>query len=665
MASNRRSNNKTKYTFKGTKNVENKYANIFDDLNKKEESYMSNSLRQIHKDEEGEKFESKVVIREVSIEEAEENARKRKQRLRNERALALEKSNPVIEKTDDFEIDRLEKIEMLKREKRANDPDYVHKKAMERVNMDKTDVKIYKEYSDFERAVPLGRNTGIKNDISNNSGVNINSRPSDTERIEKTRADLEDDLNDNISRDTRVIDNLKNLSYKSDDIGILEDLKGRTSDISRFELDEDMGTRTSRNTLTHQEIISRESEIEELIKRMRENEDSEDRKARRKRRKEKVKDADLVEDFEDFSALDTNSLRSSVYRKSNEKNTKKINFKRVGLVAIILVISAIVIASGIDLYRTTMRNGNTSVKQDQSSTSTKNTAEKNNSTDKTENKESKEAKISKLEAAKSKLNSNEAERLQYIIDNYDSYPQDLIDLVIRNSETVDYVYSYKDREKYNAKKLTTNITSSYYVDGDVPLFLQWDRRWGYRNYGSEMMGLAGCGPTSLAMVIRYFDKNSTVNPYDIAQYSEKNGYLSKDNSTSWSLFEKGLSNYGLKSVDVVPVEARMKKALDDGKILVASVKPGIFTSRGHILVIKGYNSKGDFLINDPNSIVNTNKTWTYDELKNEIRKIWGVDSTSRGSSSSSNKSTNTSSSSDSTSGGSGSSDDPSLIQDIE
>ena len=189
-----------------------------------------------------------------------------------------------------------------------------------------------------------------------------------------------------------------------------------------------------------------------------------------------------------------------------------------------------------------------------------------------------------------------------------------------------------------------------------------------------MIGLSGCGPTSLAMVIRHFDSDSTVNPYDVAKYSQDNGYVSADNFTSWKLFETGLSKYGLESQDVIPVEAKMKKALDDNKILIVSVKPGTFTERGHIIVIKGYNKNGDFLINDPNSIVNTNKTWSFDELKSEIRKIWGV--SSKGSTSSSAKS-NTKSGSDNTSSSSNSSSsssddtssssdgDASIIQDID
>ena len=58
MASNSRKS--TRYTYKGNnKKVENKYANIYQDLSEKEEIYKSNVLKKIHKlsDEEKEKEE--------------------------------------------------------------------------------------------------------------------------------------------------------------------------------------------------------------------------------------------------------------------------------------------------------------------------------------------------------------------------------------------------------------------------------------------------------------------------------------------------------------------------------------------------------------------------------------------------------------------------------
>ena len=47
------------------------------------------------------------------------------------------------------------------------------------------------------------------------------------------------------------------------------------------------------------------------------------------------------------------------------------------------------------------------------------------------------------------------------------------------------------REAYKSQPidLTQELQS-----GSVPLLMQWDKRWGYDAYGSNMIGLAGCPP---------------------------------------------------------------------------------------------------------------------------------------------------------------------------
>ena len=54
---------------------------------------------------------------------------------------------------------------------------------------------------------------------------------------------------------------------------------------------------------------------------------------------------------------------------------------------------------------------------------------------------------------------------------------------------------------------------------------------------------------------------------------------------------------------------------------IVSVNKGIFTLFGHILVIDSYQD-GKFVINDPNSMKKSQKTWTYDEIKDQIAHIW-------------------------------------------
>ena len=644
----------TKYTFKGNnKKVDNKYANIYEDLSNKDKLYEENSLKKLHKDENNDINKiGQPVVRELSLEEAEKNAKMRKQAMLNEKQIAIQKSSPVVNHTMAQSYDRIESLERLKREKEASrlgqdvdNPEYIKQKAKERANMDKSDVEIYKEYSDFDRS----------------------SEPRDEEDSELSVADIEKGL----SQDSEADD------FKTKKIeDLIEALNKHEDERPTERLPKVRQTRRSPRPVTLEDDVRiKENEIEELLRRRKIQEREESSKMTRAERKQARKKA--KENKRDTTTSNPNSAyrsRLDVYKNNAKKNAERINFKRLGLLIIGIVLVAVLVATGIDMLKHKLGTSTPTKTTTKTSSKTSTSTSKTKSTATASKTVTKEEKIKKLEAIKGKLNSQEAERLDYIIKNIDSYPDTLIDLVARNHETVDFVYSYKDREKYNNRKLSADINSSYYVDGDVPLFLQWDRRWGYRIYGKEMIGLSGCGPTSLAMVIRHFDSDSTVNPYDVAKYSQDNGYVSADNFTSWKLFETGLSKYGLESQDVIPVEAKMKKALDDNKILIVSVKPGTFTERGHIIVIKGYNKNGDFLINDPNSIVNTNKTWSFDELKSEIRKIWGV--SSKGSTSSSAKS-NTKSGSDNTSSGSNSSSsssddkssssdgDASIIQDID
>ncbi|WP_304194253.1 C39 family peptidase [Peptostreptococcus stomatis] len=648
----------TKYTFKGNnKKVDNKYANIYEDLSNKDKLYEENSLKKLHKDENNDINKiGQPVVRELSLEEAEKNAKMRKQAMLNEKQIAIQKSSPVVNHTMAQSYDRIESLERLKREKEASrlgqdvdNPEYIKQKAKERANMDKSDVEIYKEYSDFDRS----------------------SEPRDEEDSELSVADIEKGL----SRDSEADD------FKTKKIeNLIEALSKHEDERPTERLPKVRQTRRSPRPVTLEDDVRiKENEIEELLRRRKIQEREESSKMTRAERKQARKKA--KENKRDTTTSNPNSAyrsRLDVYKNNAKKNAERINFKRLGLLIIGIVLVAVLVATGIDMLKHKLGTSTPTKTTTKTSSKTSTSTSKTKSTATASKTVTKEEKIKKLEAIKGKLNSQEAERLDYIIKNIDSYPDTLIDLVARNHETVDFVYSYKDREKYNNRKLSADINSSYYVDGDVPLFLQWDRRWGYRIYGKEMIGLSGCGPTSLAMVIRHFDSDSTVNPYDVAKYSQDNGYVSADNFTSWKLFETGLSKYGLESQDVIPVEAKMKKALDDNKILIVSVKPGTFTERGHIIVIKGYNKNGDFLINDPNSIVNTNKTWSFDELKSEIRKIWGV--SSKGSTSLSAKSnakSNAKSGSDNTSSGSNSSSsssddtssssdgDASIIQDID
>lgn len=198
-------------------------------------------------------------------------------------------------------------------------------------------------------------------------------------------------------------------------------------------------------------------------------------------------------------------------------------------------------------------------------------------------------------------------------------PQELIEMLERNSETYDFVTSYPERDKYMGKEidLTGEIKS-----GEVPLFLQWDRRWGYDGYGNEMIGLAGCGPTCMSMAYVYLTGESDMNPKKMAEFAEENGYCTEA-GTSWSFFTDGAEQLGMEGEEIGLEEEKMKEVLDAGNVIVCSMHPGDFTTTGHFILIRGYDSNG-FLVNDPNSKERSKQHWEYDTLYSQIKCLWSI-----------------------------------------
>lgn len=202
----------------------------------------------------------------------------------------------------------------------------------------------------------------------------------------------------------------------------------------------------------------------------------------------------------------------------------------------------------------------------------------------------------------------------------DRYGEKLAELLERNEEAADYVESYPEREVYKSQPidLTQELQS-----GSVPLLMQWDKRWGYDAYGSNMIGLAGCGPVCLTMAYLHFTGDAAMTPREMAAFAYDNGYYTEDAGTKWSLWTEGVGKLGLVGEELPLDENRMKQALDDGKVIVCSMGPGDFTTEGHFILIRGYDGNG-FYVNDPNRRSNSEKQWEFDALRSQIRNLWAL-----------------------------------------
>ena len=188
--------------------------------------------------------------------------------------------------------------------------------------------------------------------------------------------------------------------------------------------------------------------------------------------------------------------------------------------------------------------------------------------------------------------------------NSTQYPKQLKELALKNEEALEFVYDYPAE---HVKEHTIDLTEEASMDS-VPLFVQWDKRWGYEKYSGNFFAASGCGPTTLSMVVVYLTHNREASPIAVAKYSKEAGYSVDGSGSSWTLISEGCRHYGVKAKAVALDESRMKAELDEGHPIVVNVGPGDFTDTGHFMVITGYDDEG-FSINDPNSIEKSGKRW--------------------------------------------------------
>lgn len=218
----------------------------------------------------------------------------------------------------------------------------------------------------------------------------------------------------------------------------------------------------------------------------------------------------------------------------------------------------------------------------------------------------------------SKLRSiQHSDQWKEIFDHAENYPDVLLRDLERNPEMLDYVTGYSGAERTAQGGLTEAEKME-----DHPLLIQWDERWGYVPYGSYNVGISGCGPTCLSMMIFSFTRDSSMTPDAMARIAEDGGYYVKGEGTAWSLMTDVAGWYGFSvSQETFPSEFRIRESLDQGAMLICSMGPGDFTDNGHFILITGYDAEG-FTVNDPFSYANSGKSWSYETLAPQVVQTW-------------------------------------------
>lgn len=131
---------------------------------------------------------------------------------------------------------------------------------------------------------------------------------------------------------------------------------------------------------------------------------------------------------------------------------------------------------------------------------------------------------------------------------------------------------------YNDTRLAMKNNKEY-IAGYV-YFNQTDSAWNQNGY---CIAKAGCGPTSMAVVITSLT-GKWVTPLDTAIWGYQHGFYSRAGSAH-EMIPAMAAAYGLKCQGAGTDYNAIKKALKAGKPVVCLMGPGYFTRGGHFMVL--------------------------------------------------------------------------------
>lgn len=196
------------------------------------------------------------------------------------------------------------------------------------------------------------------------------------------------------------------------------------------------------------------------------------------------------------------------------------------------------------------------------------------------------------------------------------YPKGVIELLDKNEETIDFVEDYEEKKDLPAAETLDAVTQ-----GEIPLLIQWDERWGYAPYGNSIVAVSGCGPTCMAMVAAGLTGDVTATPAKLAAYGTENGYLDEENNTYWKFMSEAGKNWGLSCYESDMTQAQIMSELQAGHPVICSVGPGDFTQNGHFIVLVGCE-EGKIKVNDPFSRTTSSQLWDFERIKQQSKAMW-------------------------------------------
>jgi ABC-type bacteriocin/lantibiotic exporter with double-glycine peptidase domain len=107
----------------------------------------------------------------------------------------------------------------------------------------------------------------------------------------------------------------------------------------------------------------------------------------------------------------------------------------------------------------------------------------------------------------------------------------------------------------------------------------------------------------------------------MSRWAFENGYRAEGNGSFLSLIPNGARHFGLTVEEAARSDAQMiVDALASGKLIIAIMSKGHFTSGGHFIVLRGVTADGKILVADPASKSRSEQEWDLSIILNEARK---------------------------------------------
>ncbi len=157
-----------------------------------------------------------------------------------------------------------------------------------------------------------------------------------------------------------------------------------------------------------------------------------------------------------------------------------------------------------------------------------------------------------------------------------------------------------------------------FIDG-FTVYNQNDRAWRNTPYSTSTIGVSGCGPAAMAMIITNLT-GKQVTPVETSKYAAEKGLYIAGQGSSWDIGPVLAEHWGLKAQNIgVNLEAITKTLQAGGLVITAGQGAEPFTSGGHFIVIRGITAEGKFKVGDSGHSDTSDKEWDAQQILASMR----------------------------------------------